>query len=187
MVNTTSFYLPLLILSVVLHLLFVKQNTATITIWSDDGVSLIRESCNGSHYPDTCISVLEADSRSIATTNLKSLARVSLDIVYEEVTGLVSLFTKARENATDHFLKQNIDLCINEFDLSSHHVKEDAIPAFEKGDYQTTNDQVGYCVDSAGYCNDTGIKLFNKEIQTLYNFSADVLHFCKMLSSGRIM
>ncbi|KAL5783815.1 hypothetical protein ACOSP7_008844 [Xanthoceras sorbifolium] len=118
---------------IVVHILFINQNTAT-AIGNNDEVSLIRKSCIGTDFPDTCISVLEADPHSTTAANLKNLTRVSMDIVYEEAQGLVSLFTKAGENVTDRFLKQNINGCIEKFSGSSYHVKEYGIPYFENGD-----------------------------------------------------
>ncbi|KAL5783819.1 hypothetical protein ACOSP7_008848 [Xanthoceras sorbifolium] len=104
-----------------------------------------------------------------------------MDIVYEEAQGLVSLFTKAGENVTDRFLKQNINDCIEKFSASSYHVKEYGIPYFENGEYEGANEEVSYCTNAASSCKDTGITLFSKEIEIFYDFSADVLQFLRML------
>ena len=69
-------------LSIVLHVLFVDHNTAIATS-NNDEVPLIRQSCKATSVPDTCILVLEADSRSRSATDLKSLTRISMDIIYE--------------------------------------------------------------------------------------------------------
>ncbi|KAL5783816.1 hypothetical protein ACOSP7_008845 [Xanthoceras sorbifolium] len=91
-------------LSITVHFLFINQNIVT-AIKNNDKVSLIRKSCKGTDIPDTCISILDVDPHCRAAVNFKSLTRVSIDIVYEDAIGLVLLFTKAEENATDHFLK----------------------------------------------------------------------------------
>ncbi|KAK0578318.1 hypothetical protein LWI29_008560 [Acer saccharum] len=169
-------------LSIVLHVLFVDHNTVTATS-NNDEVSLIRQSCKATSVPDTCISVLEADSRSRSATDLKSLTRISMDIVYEEAIGLKSLFIKAEENATDPVLKRNIKQCIDSFEDCSYHMKNVAIPDFEKGNYRDANIDVDVCVVCAYDCTDTGIKLFNREIVTLSDFSGDVLAFLNMLNS----
>ncbi|KAH7574647.1 hypothetical protein JRO89_XS03G0326100 [Xanthoceras sorbifolium] len=80
-----------------------------------------------------------------------------MDIVYEEAQGLVSLFTKAGENVTDRFLKQNINDCIEKFSASSYHVKEYGIPYFENGEYEGANEEVSYCTNAASSCKDTDI------------------------------
>ncbi|KAL5783818.1 hypothetical protein ACOSP7_008847 [Xanthoceras sorbifolium] len=139
---------------IVVHILFINQNTAT-AIGNNDEVSLIRKSCIGTDFPDTCISVLEADPRSTAAANLKNLTRVSMDI--------------------------NINDCIEKFSASSYHVKEYGIPYFENGDYEGANEEVSYCTNAASSCKDTGIKFFSKEIEIFYDFSADLLQFLRML------
>ncbi|KAK3188092.1 hypothetical protein Dsin_027653 [Dipteronia sinensis] len=150
---------------------------------NNDEVSLIRQACKATSVPDTCISVLEADSRSRSATDLKSLTRISMDIIYEEAIGLTSLFIKAEENVTDPILKRNVKQCIDSFDDCSYHIKNVAIPDFEKGNYRDANIDVDFCVVSADDCKDTGIKLFNREIATLFDFSGDVLAFLNMLHS----
>ncbi|KAK2644180.1 hypothetical protein Ddye_019375 [Dipteronia dyeriana] len=182
MVNPTSFYIPILILSIVLHILYVDHNTVTATSNSDK-VPFIRQSCKATSVPDTCISVLEADSRSRNATDLKSLTRISIDIVYEEAIGLKLLFIKAEENVTDPVLERNVKLCIKSFDYCSYHIKTAAIPDFEEGNYRDANIDVDFCGGCANDCTDTGIKLFNREIATLYDFSGDVLAFLNMLRS----
>ncbi|TXG65288.1 hypothetical protein EZV62_006563 [Acer yangbiense] len=98
-----------------------------------------------------------------------------MNIVYEEGIELTSLFIKAGENATDPFLKMNIRTCIEEFDIGSYRVKTYGIPAFEKGDYAEANNEIGFIVGGSSNCNDTGIKLFNKKVETSFNFSRNVL------------
>ncbi|TXG47303.1 hypothetical protein EZV62_026597 [Acer yangbiense] len=182
MVNPTSCYLPLLMLSIVLYVLFIDHNTATTTSYNDE-VPLIRQSCKATSVPDTCISVLEADSRSRSATDLKTLTRISMDIVYEEAIGLKLLFIKAEENVTDPVLKRNIKQCIDSFEDCINNMKNVGIPDFEKGNYREANIDVDVCVVCAGDCMDTGIKLFNREIVTLFDFSGDVLAFLNMLHS----
>ncbi|TXG65287.1 hypothetical protein EZV62_006562 [Acer yangbiense] len=183
MLNPTCFYLPFLMFFIVVPLLSVNQSSATATV-NNDAVPFIRKSCNGTEYPDTCIYVLEGDPRSRTTTDLKNLTRISMDIVYEEAIELKSLFIKAGENATDPVLKMNIRSCIGEFDIGSYHVKTYGIPYFEKGDYANANSQIGYIVGGSSNCNDTGTKLFNKEVETSFNFSCNVLDLLSMLPSG---
>ncbi|KAK2638969.1 hypothetical protein Ddye_026764 [Dipteronia dyeriana] len=180
MSNPTCFYL--LMSFIVVHLLSVDQSTATTTI-NNDVIPFIRMSCNGTEYPHTCISVLEGDPRSRTTTDLKNLTRISMEIVYEEAIELNSLFIKAGENATDPILKSNIRLCIGEFDIGSYHVKIYGIPYFDEGDYANANGQIGYIVGGSSNCNDTGTKLFNKEVETSFNFSCSVLDLLSMLPS----
>ncbi|KAK0599991.1 hypothetical protein LWI29_010503 [Acer saccharum] len=169
-------------LSIVLHVLFVNQNTVTARS-NNDEVSLIRKSCNVTHYLDTCLSVLEADSRSRSATDLKSLTRISIDIICEQAIELKSLFIKAKENVTDPRLKSNVRVCIEAFDYCNYDLKTHGIPDFEKGNYFDANRDVDVCAVGASDCSYTGIKLFNREIATLFNFSADVVSFINMLDS----
>ena len=182
MANPTCFYLHFLMLYIVVRVLFVNQNTTTATS-NNDEVTLIKKSCNGTEFPYTCLSVLEADSRSRNATDLKSLTRISIDIICEQAIELKSLFIKAKENVTDPRLKSNVRVCIRAFDYCNYDMKTDGIPDFEKGNYFDANLDVGVCVVSASDCSDTGIKLFNREIAAFYNFSADVLPFINMLDS----
>ncbi|KAK2638846.1 hypothetical protein Ddye_026641 [Dipteronia dyeriana] len=182
MTNPTCFYLHLLMLSIVLHVLFVNQNIAT-AISNNDEVSLIRNSCDGTHYLGTCLSVLEADSRSKSATDLKSLTRISMDIVCEEAIGLKSLFTAAEKNITDPNLIKNVKKCIEVSDYCNYRIKTFGIPDFEEGNYRFANISAKDCVDCATDCSFTGIKLFNKEIVTLHDFSADVQDFINMLQN----
>ncbi|KAK3198403.1 hypothetical protein Dsin_021818 [Dipteronia sinensis] len=182
MSNPTYFYLPFLMLLIVVHLLFINQNTATATV-NNDMVPFIRKSCAVTEYPDTCVSVLEGDPRSRIATDLKNLTKISMDIVYEEAIGLKSLFIKAGENVTDPVLKMNIGSCIGEFETCSFHMKTYGIPSFENGDYADAISQVTYCIDCSSNCTDTGTKLFNEEIETLFNLSTDVLGLSSMVPS----
>ncbi|TXG47301.1 hypothetical protein EZV62_026595 [Acer yangbiense] len=182
MVKPTCFYLPFLMLSVVLRVLFVDHNTVTATS-NNDEVPLIRQSCKATSFPNTCISVLEADSRSRNATDLKSLTRISMDIVYEEAIVLKSLFIKAEENVTDPVSKRSVKQCIDSFEDCINNMKNVGIPDFEKGNYRDANIDVDFCAVCANDCRDTGIKLFNKEIVTFFDFSGDVLAFLNMLHS----
>ncbi|KAK3198529.1 hypothetical protein Dsin_021944 [Dipteronia sinensis] len=186
MANPTCFYFHFLMLYVVVHVLFVDQNTVTATS-NNEEVSLIKKSCNGTKFPDTCLSVLEADSRSRSATDLKSLTRISMDILYEEAVGLKSLFIKVKENVTDPDLKKKVSVCIDAFEFCNHNVKTFGIPDFEKGDYFHANADIGFCQDGAIDCTDTGINMFNREIETLANFTLDVLDFLNTLDSGKNM
>ncbi|KAK3198558.1 hypothetical protein Dsin_021973 [Dipteronia sinensis] len=78
MANSTYFYIPLLILSIIVHVLFVNQNTTIVTS-NDDKVTLIKKSCNDTKFLDIYLSVLYADSRNRSTTNLKSLTTLSMN------------------------------------------------------------------------------------------------------------
>ncbi|KAK0601437.1 hypothetical protein LWI29_024266 [Acer saccharum] len=166
---------------IIIHLLSVNQITVTAIV-NNDVVSFIKKSCNGTEFPDTCISILEGDPRSKTTTDLKSLTRISMNIVYEEGIELTSLFIKAGENANDPFLKMNIRTCIEEFDIGSYRVKTYGIPAFEKGDYAEANNEIGFIVGGSSNCNDTGIKLFNKKVETSFNFSRNVLDLLSQIN-----
>ena len=94
MANPTCFYISLLMLYIVVHVLFVNQNTATETS-NNDKVTFIKKSCNGTKISYTCLSVLDVDSRSRSATDLKNLTRISMDILYEESIGLKLVFFKA--------------------------------------------------------------------------------------------
>ncbi|KAK3198519.1 hypothetical protein Dsin_021934 [Dipteronia sinensis] len=173
MAKPTCFHLSHIVLSIVVHVLFVNHNIATATS-NNDEISLIKKSCSSTQFPNTCVSVLEADSRSRNATNLKSLTRISMDIVCEEVIVLKSLFIKAEENITDPVLKHTVEYCLKEFEDCIYHMKKYAIPSFEKGDYAKANDKVNVCVISSDDCHDTGIKLFSREIVTLFNFKINI-------------
>ncbi|KAK2638978.1 hypothetical protein Ddye_026773 [Dipteronia dyeriana] len=124
----------------------------------------------------------KSDPRSRTTTDLKNLTRISMEIVYDEAIELKSLFIKAGENATDPFLKMNIRLCIDEFGNGSYRVKRYGIPYFDKGEYANAISEIGFIVDGSSSCNDTGTKLFNKEVETSFNFSCNVLDLLKNTS-----
>ncbi|KAK3198551.1 hypothetical protein Dsin_021966 [Dipteronia sinensis] len=182
MKNPTCFYIRLLMLYIVVYILFVEQNTATTTS-NNDEVSLIRQSCNVTDYPDTCLSILEADHRSRSATDLKSLTRISMDILCEHSIGLKSLFIKAKENVTGPRDESSVRVCIQGFDYCNFDVKKNGIPHFEKGNYFELNRDIGVCAVCANDCIDTGINLFNKEIVTLRDLSIDILSFIDMLPS----
>ncbi|KAK2640687.1 hypothetical protein Ddye_028482 [Dipteronia dyeriana] len=157
-------------LFIVVHLLFVNQNTAMALV-NNDAIPLIRKSCAVTRYPDTCVSVLEGDPCSRIAPDIKNLTRISMDIVYKEAIELKSLFIKARECVTDPVLKRNIDFCIREFETCSFNMKTYGIPRVENGDYEGAINEVFYCIDCSSNCTNAGTKLFNKEIETFFNFS----------------
>ncbi|KAK3197934.1 hypothetical protein Dsin_021349 [Dipteronia sinensis] len=89
--------LPFFVLSIAIRLLFVSQNNIVTAKDDNNGVlSLIRKTCyNGTPFPDTCVTVLEADPRSRAATDLISLSLSAMDIVYEDAKYITSCFVKA--------------------------------------------------------------------------------------------
>ncbi|KAK0600850.1 hypothetical protein LWI29_018952 [Acer saccharum] len=109
-----------------------------------------------------------------------------MNIIYEEGIKLTSLFIKAGENATNPFLKMNIRTCIQEFDIGSYRVKTYGIHAFENGDYAEANNEIGFIVGGSSNCNDTGIKLFNKKVETSFNFSRNVLDLSIVIQNSYI-
>ncbi|KAL5783851.1 hypothetical protein ACOSP7_008880 [Xanthoceras sorbifolium] len=181
--NMVCSYLPLFVFSIVIHLLLIHhQNTVIATDYSND-VSLITKSCSGTKVPSVCTSILEADPRSKAATNLKWLSRVGIDILCEKANETISIFKKAAESETDPSLKQNLEFCGRIFGDCSYVVQHEGIPYFESGDYKSAKMEIYTCCVTASDCQDTGIKLFSKEVQTLYNFTADMTNFMDMLSS----
>ncbi|KAK2637882.1 hypothetical protein Ddye_025677 [Dipteronia dyeriana] len=175
--NMVGSSLPLFVFSIAIHfLLIVNQDSALAT-------DLINKSCSGTKVPNICVSTLEADPRSKATTNLQSLSRIAIDIISEKINETVSPFTKTEKNVTDPHLKKNIEACIKVFHEIYRIIKFPGIPNFETGDYKDVKQDLHWCAIAASECQDKGTKLFSKEVETLSNFSLDMMNFMDMLSS----
>ncbi|KAK3198013.1 hypothetical protein Dsin_021428 [Dipteronia sinensis] len=184
--NTIGSHLPLFVFSIVIYLLLiVNQDSASAkTAYTNEVNDLITKSCSGTKFPNTCVSILEADPRSKAATNLKNLSRIAIEILPEKINEIVSLFTKVEKNVTDPNSKHNIAICIKVLCESYYNIKSWGIPDFDSGKYGDVKIDVNSCAISAIECRDTGTQFFSKEVETLYNFSLDIRNFMDMLSSG---
>ncbi|KAK2636421.1 hypothetical protein Ddye_031213 [Dipteronia dyeriana] len=182
--NIDGSHLPLFIFSIVIFLvLIVNQDSASAIDYTNEVTGLITKSCSGTDVPNICVSILEADSRSKAATDLKSLSRVAIDILREKINETISLFAKAEKNVTDIILKRNIESCIKVLYEGYYAIEDGVIPNFESGDYKHAEQDFYWCASSADSCQDLGTQFFSKEVETLYNFSVDMMYFMDMLSS----